>query len=163
MDYSHVEPSTAGDTGGEAFDGATVPTTVLLRSPVSGGAVASLPLSHWFEYGLNTIVAQGGAGMEGSNVCVTQPPSSPGRPSFGASVMPSAPPVDTTLCESAVEGVKDEGEVVFGDFNALGVEDLKVAVGGNADDDAAAPLRSCCSFLDLPAEGMVVGDMPLSW
>lgn len=79
--------------------------------------------------------------------------------------MPSAPPAESTLCESAVTGVKDEGEAVFGDFNALGVEDLKVAVGGDGDDDddAAAPLRSCCSFLDLPAEGMVVGDMPLSW
>lgn len=161
MDYSSAEPAIAGDTCGSAFDGAAVPTTGLPRPPACGGAVAPPPLLQWFEYGLNTIVAQGGAGVDGSQMCVNQPPASSGRPSYGAGLMQS------TLGESAVGGMKDEGEAVFGDFNALGVEDLKVAVGGDGggdgDGDTAAPLRSCCSFLDLPAEGMVVGDMPLSW
>lgn len=49
----------------------------------------------------------------------------------------------------------------LGDLSTLDVKDLQAAVGG--EDDEAAPLRSCCSFLDLPGDGMVVGDMPLTW
>ena len=139
------------------------------------------PLAYFFESGLNSVMGQSSAAPavpeQGQGCVVSGPapqrifaPGTAGLPFIGGGLAPPQVVERSSASEHAaaaamVTAEKDDGDAAFGDFNGLGVDDLDAVVGGEDDDedDTAAPLRSCCSFLDLPAEGMVVGDMPLSW
>lgn len=71
-------------------------------------------------------------------------------------VVPAVPTMKQEIGKVESKDVRDE----LGDLTPLAKNNEGEVTEVN---DSAAPLRSCCSFLDLPGEGMVVGDMPLSW
>lgn len=168
VDYpAVVEPTSpavgGGDcSGGDGGDstGLNCTATSAMGSPISApicGSSTHPPLCHFFEFGLNAIIGR-------EEACVVQ--SSPLSDAGGAPAY-----MESGVTQAPSPGMTDAtgGDVAFGAFHTLGIDDLKNIVGAadntsvaDGGGDAAAPLRSCCSFLDLPAEG-IVGDMPLTW
>lgn len=119
------------------------------------------PLSQLFAFGLSAIMENTGENTEREQQRCSVEPSSVGAALSATGeelVAPSATvePNIAAIGKAQNEDAQDE----LGDLNPLDVNNLE---GKEGEDEAAAPLRSCCSFLDLPGEGMVLGDMPLSW
>lgn len=165
MDHHLIErpASCATGSGGGVniapFDSTTVPNTGFPGSS-SCGDFEQAPLGQYFTPGLNTaaVMQQETVRMSPELTSVEQACGIP-NPAPGSEMILSVRPVEFSAAQPVITPEKERVDASFGDFNALSLEDLKAAVGVD-EDDAAAPLRSCCSFLDLPD---VVGEMPLSW
>ncbi|CAN0169959.1 unnamed protein product [Discosporangium mesarthrocarpum] len=66
-------------------------------------------------------------------------------------------------------GLEDDGEeaasvLAMSNLDLVSEEAATPATGvESSGENSEAPLRSCCSFLNLAGDGLVVGEMPLSW
>lgn len=164
--YQHLidRPASCAIGGGGGvniapFDGTTVPSASFPGSS-SCGDFEQAPLGQYFTPGLNTAAAmqQETVRMSPELTSIEQACGIP-NPAPGTDMVLSARSVDFPAAQPIITPEKERVGASFGDFSALSLEDLRAAVGGE-EEDAAAPLRSCCSFLDLPE---VVGENPLSW
>lgn len=149
----------------EAGSGASAPVAPSTIAAVFGrmpceNLPAAPRVSPFFAFGANAImgypvavVEQGQAGAAGIGGQLKDEVEGAGGAAVG----------DDMVKTEHTGDVQQEEDM--GDLSTLDVNDLQAVVGGMDKEDTteAAPLRSCCSFLDLPGEGMVVGDMPLSW
>lgn len=142
--------------------GAAPPETATDFSRASSEAMPDPSLSQLFAFDLSAIMedmhehpkSNVPRGSESS--AFVDPGSTAGS---GGNVVPTvaaAPTMQQEIGKVESKDVRDE----LGDLSTLAENNESGATEAN---DSAAPLRSCCSFLDLPGEGMVVGDMPLSW
>lgn len=121
----------------------------------SRGGATAVPdtLSEYFQFGASNIIEHNG------------PPNLQGEGYAGmsqaADVTSAAASGMAVVREPLARPARNELEEEFGDLSTLDVKYIEAAVG--QEDEDVAPLRACCSFLDLAGEGVTVGEMPLSW
>lgn len=142
-------------------DNTALPETGSSFPRVPCEAMPDSSISQLFAFGLGAIMEGTGENAEREQQrCSADSSSADAALSATGEQLVAPTATEEPNVEAINKAHNDDVHDELGDLNPLTVNNLD---GKEGEDEAAAPLRSCCSFLDLPGEGMVLGDMPLSW